>query len=105
MIEVKPDGTRVYWDNRDWSYLLDDLAVNHLNTPGRIYVEMNNQLQKDGTTTRDFDLLEWFVSKGAGVQFERATITFENVAGGQPLRPPASTHHSVATLTGEQDGG
>ena len=57
-----------HWSIGDWAFLLDDLARNHLNLPGRIYLVLNKNDYPDGTSAFDEAIFDWFESIGAKLE-------------------------------------
>ena len=56
-----------FWTPRDWAFLLNDIVVNQLRFPGRIYLRLNENYTRDGRFYRDEKLLDWFQRQGAVV--------------------------------------
>lgn len=67
-------GHRIYWSLKDWRFLIEDLLARHVTADGEIYFVLNKQVNKDGTTEYDSDLLDWAGTAGATVDRQSGTI-------------------------------
>ena len=72
------DQTRVYWDNDDWAYLINDFIENQLNSHGEIYIELNKiKLNQDTILDFDRNLMDMCLANGANVDFSAGIIHFK----------------------------
>jgi hypothetical protein len=67
------DGRRQYWTIKDWHFLINDLMKNQLNTPGRIWFELNQEYRDDRLVFNP-EVLTLFATYGAKVDRNRGVI-------------------------------
>lgn len=73
-----PGGFHEHWLVEDWAFFLHDLAANHLNPGGGIYLSLNKNLTADGYV-HDEAFLEWGVSRGAVTRRGQGDLWFRDI--------------------------
>jgi SAM-dependent methyltransferase len=67
------DGVQAYWSLAQWKFFLSDLMSNHLDYPGRIYLDLNSEW-RGGAWVFNPELIDYCAAHGADVVPERGRI-------------------------------